>query len=112
MHNPAIAEALASAINQGPPMRGPFFTVAQFEDRHPATKGRLRRWILHADAGCAGFDGLRGGVIRIGRSVMLDEASVLQWLNSHAGQPPSSARNPHGRAGKPKAKSRPGRGSR
>lgn len=100
MKNAAVAEAFASALQDGPPMRGPFFSVAQLEARHPAFKGRVRRWILHADAGCSGFDGLRGCVVRIGRSVLLDEAGILNWLSSHAGHPPSVARNPHGRMGK------------
>lgn len=99
-----LAEALATAAKQGPPMSGPFFTLQQAEARHPATRGRLRRWVLHADAGVTGYEGLRSAVIRVGRCVMFDESLLIAWLRSHAAQPPSPARNPHGRAGKKQRK--------
>jgi hypothetical protein len=99
MKDKKVAEALASAVERAPPIRGPILTIQQFEERHPGTKNRMRHYILHADAGCAGYDGLKVCVIRIGRSVMLDESGVLDWLSSHSGHPPSPARNPHGRAG-------------
>lgn len=97
-----VSDAIASVVQQSPPMRGPIVTIQQFEERHPGTKNRMRNYILHADAGCSGFDGLRACVIRVGRSVMLDEAGVLDWLLANSGRPPSPARNPHGRAGQRK----------
>lgn len=92
--------APSPAAPEAPPIRGPILTIKQFEERHPGTKNRMRNYVLRADAGISGFEGLRASVIRVGRSVMLDESGVLDWLSSCCGNPPSPARNPHGRAGK------------
>lgn len=100
MKSTDVTTALVEAAAAAPRMRGPIVTIKQFEERHPATANRMRGWILHADAGFHGFCGLKACVIRVGRSVMLDEGGVLEWLASHSGRPPSAARNPHGRAGK------------
>lgn len=91
-----LAEALASALNSKSPGIGPVLTVSQFEEKHPATKNRMRGWIMRADLDLPGFAGLSDAVIRVGRSVMLDEGAVLQWLATHKHQPKSRARNPHG----------------
>jgi hypothetical protein len=100
MDKTELTGALESALSSCGPIRGPILRIQQFEERHPGTKGRMRHYILHADSGCAGYEGLRSCVIRIGRSVMLDEAGVLEWLATHSGQPASPPRNPHGRTGK------------
>jgi hypothetical protein len=84
----------------GKRVEGPVLTVSQFEDRHPAMKGRMRGYILRADLGLSLYAGLADGVIRIGRSVMLDESAVLRWLEGRKHQPRSRSRNPHGRVGK------------
>lgn len=97
-----VLAALAGAAEQQPPMHGPILTVAQFEGKHQATKGKLRRYIMCADAGLEEFDGLRDAVLRIGRSVFIAEDRVLAWLSTRAAQPPAPARNPHGRGGKPR----------
>jgi hypothetical protein len=81
-------------------LTGPVVTVTQFEERQPATKGKLRSWIGKADKGLDGFEGLRPHVIRVGRSVMLNEAGVLLWLASLSDRPPTIARNPYGCKGK------------
>ena len=75
-------------------------TVAQTEERHPAVKGRLRGFILRADLGDPDYDKLREAVIRLGRSVYIDESRFLAWMRSHAGAAPAQPRNPHGRGGK------------
>ncbi len=97
----SFAEALASALNAGPPRVGPILTVDQFEEKHPATKHRVRGWIMRADLNLPDFAGLSDAVIRVGRSVMVDEAAALQWLSTRKHQPKSRARNPHGCIGKP-----------
>jgi hypothetical protein len=84
----------------GPPSRGPFLSVPQFEERHPGFRGRTRRLIFEADNGEPECIGLRPAIIRLRRSVLIDEALFLQWLVSHAAMPKSPARDPHGRAGK------------
>lgn len=91
-----FADVLASALRAKPARVGPVLTVNQFEERHPATKNRMRGWIMRADLNLPGFSELSDAVIRIGRSVMLDEAAVLAWLQAHKNQPKSRARNPHG----------------
>lgn len=96
-----LDEALHNALKEGP-ARGPFLTVNQFEQRHPATRHRVRGWIMRADLNLPDFTGLSDAVIRIGRSVMLDEAAVLNWLESRKHQPKSRPRNPHGCIGKSK----------
>ena len=83
-----------------PKVQGPIVTVLQFEERHPGTSGRMRGYIMRADLGLPDYTGLSDAVIRIGRTVMLDEAAALKWLQSRLHQPKSRARNPHGRAGK------------
>lgn len=75
-------------------------TVTQTEEAHPATKGHLRTWIVKADCGNPDFLGLRDAVVRLGRSVYIDEPFFVAWLRSRAGVPPAPSRNPHGRAGK------------
>jgi len=85
-------------------------TVAQLEERHPGVKGRVRGFILRADLNAPDYAGLRDAIIRLGRSVYIDEVRFLAWLRMLAGAPPEPSRNPHGRAGK-SVKHR-GRGSR
>src|SRR5262245_42631593 len=88
----------------GPPLRGPFLTIQQAEERNPGARSRLRRWIFLADNGEPGFEGLRAAIARVGRSVLIDEAALVAWLGTLIGHPKSAARNPHGRAGNPKTK--------
>lgn len=75
-------------------------TVAQIEDRHPGVKGRIRGFILRADLRDPDYDGLRDAVIRLGRSVYIDESRFLAWMRTHTGTPPARPRNVDGRAGK------------
>lgn len=81
-------------------VRGPILTVPQFEEKHPGTKNRMRGFIMRADLGLPEYDGLCDAVIRIGRSVLVDESQVLQWLETRTNQAKSLARSPHGRAGR------------
>jgi hypothetical protein len=90
-------EALADL---GAEFQGPILTIQQFEEKHPGTQGRMRGYIFRADVGMPIYAGLCDAVIRVGRTVLLDEARVLQWLQSRSHQPRSQARNPHGRLGK------------
>lgn len=86
----------------GQPVEYParLLTVRQTEDAHPAFKGRLRTFILHADLNAPDYAGLRDAVIRLGRSVYIDEGRFLSWLHTRRGAPPAAPRNPHGRGGK------------
>lgn len=84
----------------GKRVEGPLLTVSQFEERHPATRNRMRGYIMRADLGLAMYAGLSHAIIRIGRSVMLDESIALSWFKSMAARPKSTPRNPHGSAGK------------
>lgn len=78
---------------------GPFVTVSQFEEANPGVRNRVRGFIMRADLGLAEYAGLAEAIIRVGRSVLIDEAAAVRWLQSRARQPKSAPRNPHGRAG-------------
>lgn len=67
-------------------------TVKQVEMRHPGVQGRLRAWIHRADAGDANFAGLRPAVIRVGRSVLVDELRFVEFLRQRSEIPPSPDR--------------------
>lgn len=75
-------------------------TVAQIEQAHPGFKGRIRGLVLRADAGLPGFAGLRDAVIRVGRSLYVDEPRFLAWVDSHRSAPPSPPRSASGRRGR------------
>jgi hypothetical protein len=57
--------------NPPPPLRA--YTVDQIEAEHPGVKGRLRQWIKRADAGDPDFRWLAFCVIRVARSVLIDD---------------------------------------
>lgn len=82
-------------------------TVNQLEEKHTALKGRVRQFILRADLAAPDYVGLRDAVIRLGRSVYIDEVRFLDWFRGHSGNPPAQARNPHGRGGKNSRAKRP-----
>ena len=90
------------AALDGQPVQYParLLTVNQLEEAHPALKGRVRGFILRADLGAPDYAGLRDAVVRLGRSVYVDEVPFLAWLHSLRGAPPARPRNPHGRGGK------------
>jgi len=67
-------------------------TVAQVEQKHPGVQGRLRQWIHRADAGDANFAGLRTAVIRVGRSVLVDELRFVEFLRQRSEIPPAPDR--------------------
>lgn len=67
-------------------------TVKQLELRHPGVQGRVRSWIHRADAGDANFAGLRTAVIRVGRSVLVDELRFVEFLRQRSEIPPSPDR--------------------
>ncbi|MFO1306610.1 MAG: hypothetical protein U1F54_23040 [Burkholderiales bacterium] len=60
----------------------------------------MRSWIYRADRGDPEFATLRPAIIRIGRSVLIDETHFRRFLVERSLQPPSQARNPDGRAGR------------
>lgn len=64
--------------NPPPPIRA--YSVEQIEAEHPGVKGRLRQWIHRADAGDADFAWLKFCVIRVGRSVLIDEVRFRDSL--------------------------------
>lgn len=88
-------------------------TVAQLEDRNPGLKGRVRGFIMRADLNSPEYAGIRDAVIRLGRSVYIDEPRFIAALREHAGKAPAQPRNPDGRAGKKAtARTRPERHKR
>lgn len=67
-------------------------TVKQIEERNPGVAGRLRGWIHRADSGDAEFAWLRLAVIRVGRSVLIDELRFIDGLRQRSAIPPAPDR--------------------
>jgi len=67
-------------------------TVKQIEAAHPGVQDRLRSWIHRADSGDPEFAGLRHAVIRVGRSVLVDELRFVEFLRQRSLIPPSPDR--------------------
>lgn len=80
--------------NPPPPMRA--YSIDQIEAEHPGTKGRLRTWIKRSDAGDADFAWLKFCVIRVGRSVLIDDVRFRDSLYQRTAIPaaPSRRTNP------------------
>ena len=75
-----------------PPMRA--FSIDQIEDEHPGVKGRLRQWIKRADAGDPEFAWLKFCVIRVARSVLIDDVRFRDSLHQRTAIPAAVPRNP------------------
>jgi len=78
--------------NPPPPIRA--FTVDQIEAEHPGLKGRLRQWIHRADAGDPEFRWLTFCIIRVARSVLIDEVRFRDSLYQRTAIPAAPARTP------------------
>ena len=76
--------------NPPPPLRA--YTVDQIEGEHPGIKGRLRTWIARADAGDADFAWLKFCVIRVARSVLIDEVRFRDSLYQRTAIPAAPSR--------------------
>lgn len=55
-------------------------TVKQIEQRHPGVQGRMRSWIHRADSGDVELAWLKAAIIRVGRSVLIDQARFDEGL--------------------------------
>jgi len=73
-----------------PEMR--LLTVSQAENTHPGTKGRWRTWIHRADAGDPDYGWLRPFVVRVGRSVFLNEHALSAFFYQRSAMPPAPSR--------------------
>jgi hypothetical protein len=73
-----------------PPIRA--FSVDQIETLHPGIKGRLRTWIKRADAGDPAFAWLKLCVIRVERSVFIDEVRFRDSLHQRTAIPAGPSR--------------------
>ena len=76
--------------NPPPPIRA--FSVDQIEAEHPGIKGRLRTWIKRADAGDPAFAWLKFCVIRVERSVFIDEVRFRDSLYQRTAMPAAPSR--------------------
>jgi hypothetical protein len=68
------------------------YSVDQIEAEHPGTKGRLRQWIKRADAGDPDFAWLKFCVIRVGRSVLIDDIRFRDSLYQRTAIPAAPSR--------------------
>jgi len=82
-------------------------TIQQTEARHPALSGRLRSWIHKADAGHPDYLGLRRAIVRVGRSLFLNEIALDEWLAQCSAMPPAPSRNSRSQCGAHTARLRP-----
>ena len=76
--------------NPPPPIRA--YSIEQIEAEHPGVKGRMRAWIHRADAGDADFAWLKFCVIRVGRSVLIDEVRFRDSLYQRTAIPAAPSR--------------------
>ena len=90
----ATAVRRSTRAPEPPPLR--LFTVNQLEAAHPGVAGRVRGWIKRADAGDPAFIALRRAVVRVGRSVLLDEIKFRDFCYQRSAAPPTPGRNPEG----------------
>ncbi len=77
-------------VDQPPPVR--LLTCDQTEAGHPALKGRLHQWVHRADAGHPDFIGMRRAIVRVGRSLFINEFALAEWLAQRAAMPPAPSR--------------------
>src|SRR5438552_3307484 len=74
-----------------PPLRA--YSIDQIEAEHPGIKGRLRHWIHRADADDPAFAWLKFCIIRVGRSVLIDEVRFRDSLYQRTAIPAARPRN-------------------
>ncbi len=90
MPKPKLAASRPRAPSGETPIRA--YTVKQLEALHPGVQGRLRMWIHRAGAGDADFAGLKPAILRIGRSVLIDETRFSAFLRQRGDLPPAPSR--------------------
>lgn len=73
-----------------PPIRA--YTVDQIEDEHRGLKGRVRQWIKRCDAGDPDFQWMARCVIRVARSVLIDEVRFRHCLYQRTAIPAAPSR--------------------
>ena len=88
--NPPTLRKRTPGIDPPPAMR--LLSVGQIEEAHPALKGRLRQWIHRADARDPDFAGLSLAVVRVGRSIFIDEVRLREFLYQRSAMPPAPSR--------------------
>lgn len=72
------------------PMR--LLTHDQAVETHPALAGRLRTWIAKSDSGDPIFAGLKPAIVRVGRSVYIDDVKLRAFLAAFSSRPPAPSR--------------------
>ena len=68
------------------------YSVDQIEADHPGLKGRVRTWIKRADAGDPGFAWLKFCIIRVERSMFIDEVRFRDSLHQRTAIPAAPSR--------------------
>ncbi len=79
-------------LEESPPPPMCACTVKQITERHPGVKGRLPQWIHRADAGDPAFAWLKFCVIRVGRSVLIDDVRFRESLYQRTAIPAAPSR--------------------
>ena len=73
-----------------PPMR--VYTIDQTEAEHPGLRGRLRQWVKRADADDPAFRWLKFCIVRVERSVFIDDVKFRDSLYQRTAMPPAPPR--------------------
>ncbi len=94
---PVALRRRTPGIDPPPAMR--LLTVEQIEEAHPALRNRTRAWIHRADANDPDFAGLRLAVVRVGRSIFIDEIRFREFLYQRSAMPPSPSRRSSAKGG-------------
>jgi hypothetical protein len=72
-------------------------TVEQEEAEHPGLKGKLRDWNKQAYAGNPDYAWFTLCIIRVGRTVLIDDVRLRDMLYQRTALPPAPPRNPEGK---------------
>lgn len=97
MSKPKLASTRPRAPVAEAPLRA--FTVQQVEDLHPGVKGRLRQYIFRAGAGHPDYAWLKPAILRVGRTVLIDEPLFAAGLRQRSGKSPAPDRRGGSRDG-------------
>ena len=73
-----------------PPLR--LRTIKQTEQHHPGLEGRMRDLVRRCDAGHPDYVWMREAIVRIGRSIYIDEIAFDLGLIEHTAAAPAPSR--------------------
>jgi hypothetical protein len=79
-------------LEEHPPPPISAHSIDQIEAKHPGVKDRLRQWIKRSDSDDPDYAWLKFCVIRVGRTVLIDEVRFRDSLYQRTAMPPAPSR--------------------